>query len=269
MRLILILLPLAAAIAQMTPVEEGSALVKQRCSVGYCHGLEGRAGRAPRLANRGFERDYLYKVIRSGIPNSSMPAFQATLTDKQIDAVVAYLTSLNPQPLPGDHSAAPLVRPEAAVPAAKVPAGFGDPARGRALFFALDNERNCGVCHGAGGAAPDPAKLKDKPPRELLRDIVTPNAALAPGFPQLEVTLKSGDTWTGIRTEQTATRLRLFDVSVTPPVLRTIPLADIAAQRPLAGSAMPSGDSFSFRDLLDLVAFLKQAPVDPADLVGR
>ena len=183
-RILLLLLPVAALNAQSS-LEEGSALVKQRCSVGYCHGLEGRAGRAPRLANRGFERDYLYKVIRDGIPNSSMPAFKATLTEKQIDSVVAYVVSLTPGGAPVAAPPAPLVRPEAAAAAAavKTPAGFGDPARGRELFFNLENDTNCGVCH-ASGAAPDPAKLKGKSPRELLRDILPPSAVGRCGRPQ-------------------------------------------------------------------------------------
>ena len=268
MRQILFLMPLGAAlVAQNTPIEDGSTLVKQRCSVGYCHGLEGRAGRAPRLANRGFERDYLYKVIREGIPNSSMPAFKATLTEKQIDAVEAYVASLTPGGAPVAPPPAPLVRPEAAgVAAAKVPEGFGDPARGRELFYSLENEMNCGACHGTG-AAPDPAKLKGKPARELLRDIVQPGAALAAGFAQVEVKLKSGESWKGIRMEQTAARLRLLDTSTAPPVLRTIRLDEVAGQVVLPGSAMPSGDHYTFRELLHLVAFLKQGPVDPAELL--
>lgn len=262
------LLPWIAASAQ-SPVEDGSTLVKQRCSVGYCHGLEGRAGRAPRLGNRGFEREYLNKVIRDGIPNSAMPAFKATLTEPQINAVIAYVMSLTPGGAPVAPPPPPLVRPEAATSAAKVPAGFGDPARGRDIFFDLANEMNCGVCHANGVAAPDPAKLKGKSARDLLRDIVQPGASLNSAFAHVQVKLKSGEEFSGIRTEQTAARVRVLDTGSTPPVLRTIPLAEIAEQRTLPGSAMPSGASYSFSDLTHLIAFLKQAPVDPAELLSR
>lgn len=264
--LALALLPCIAAFAQ-TPVEEGSTLVKQRCSVGYCHGLEGRAGRAPRLGNRGFEREYLNKVIRDGIPNSSMPAFKATLTEPQINAVIAYVMSLTPGGGPVAPAPPPLVRPEAAAPSAKVPAGFGDPARGRDIFYDLANDMNCGVCHANGLAAPDPAKLKGKSARDLLRDIVQPGASVGPAFAHVQVKLKSGDEYAGIRTEQTASRVRILDTGSTPPVLRTIPLADVAEQRPLSSSAMPSGAGYSFVDLTHLIAFLKQTPVDPAELL--
>ena len=77
------------------PVEQGSKLFAKSCATGYCHGAEGAAARGPRLKGRQFERAYLVKVTRDGIPSSAMPAWKERLSVAEIEAVVDYIVHLN------------------------------------------------------------------------------------------------------------------------------------------------------------------------------
>ncbi|MGI8906790.1 MAG: PQQ-dependent sugar dehydrogenase [Candidatus Sumerlaeaceae bacterium] len=68
-----------------------------------CHGgkLEGGNGgglRAPSDFQHGFEPDAVFRSIRNGIPDLGMPAYGATLTDEQINALVAVIKNPQQQP---------------------------------------------------------------------------------------------------------------------------------------------------------------------------
>src|SRR5262245_59267694 len=69
-------LPVGLDLSDPQVIAQGSTLFAQSCSVGYCHGVAGKAGRGPRLRGREWDKNYLFKVTFGGIPNSSMPAWK-------------------------------------------------------------------------------------------------------------------------------------------------------------------------------------------------
>lgn len=82
-------------------VLEGEKLFQANCA--FCHGGDGTGKNwigsfmepHPRdltgPAMRAMNRTHLRQAIREGLPNTSMPAWKAVLSDRQIDAVIAYI----------------------------------------------------------------------------------------------------------------------------------------------------------------------------------
>ena len=111
-----LLLFILGNVAAQEPSPNGERIFAQSCSVGYCHGAAGSAGRGPRLRGRKLERSYVEKVTRDGIPDSAMPGWKGRLSDREIAAVVDYIMGLasasdlvpptNPMP-PGEGPASP------------------------------------------------------------------------------------------------------------------------------------------------------------------
>lgn len=102
-----------------------------------CHGLDGEGGVGPVLNDRALLKntmdDVFYSVIRSGVPNTQMPAwgvdFGGPLTDEDVRDVVAYMKAWEPN--------APEIGPLEYI---------SDPSRGAVLF-----STTCAVCHGRDG----------------------------------------------------------------------------------------------------------------------
>jgi hypothetical protein len=90
----------------------------------------------------------------------------------------------------------------------------------------------------------------------------------------VQITTKSGETFSGIKTEGAEKgQFHFYDTSSLPPTLRTLPSSDIVSTKRLNGTAMPSdyASRLSLKELLDLVAFLRSsanpAPVTLADVI--
>jgi mono/diheme cytochrome c family protein len=216
---------LPPAIAQQSPaIAHGEKLFAQGCSVGYCHGASGSAARSPRLRGRSFDRDYLIKVIRDGIPNTAMPAWGDRLTDADINDLTGYIQSLANAPiaLTGGPSTEPT-----AMPANEKPIDIPEEHRnGRDLFFDLTRETRCSVCHrlnGVGTAAgPDitkgaAIKVTDGP--QVLRY----------GRPRIvrTIVLKNNERFSGTAIQRTAATINVYDLSANPPVLRRLLNTDV------------------------------------------
>src|SRR2546428_8294059 len=230
-----LLLPLLAQTAQSsqgaadpTVIARGEKIFAQSCSVGYCHGVAGAAGRGPRLRGGSFSKDYLLSVTRDGIPSSAMPAWKGRLKDDEIRGVVEYVASLSSatDPAPPANPMPPGIGP-AAIP------GFNGPpeaARGHALFF--DPARNnCGVCHAVGGRGiaigpdlatmranvigPAPTTLPVKDAAELTSQIHATRSRHV-----LTAKLARGEDFPALLAEQNANQVRTNDLTVSPPALR-------------------------------------------------
>ena len=217
---------------------DGSQIFKTRCSIGYCHGSEGKPGRAPKLRERDFTGAYLLKVITDGIPSSSMPAFKGLLKPEEITAVVNYVLALSGR--------APV---QQAAKAETAPAANFD--KGKALFFDAANENNCGVCHAIDGAGtaigPDLRKLK-RTRAELIASIENP-----PKSKLTKITLKNGDTIQGIPTSDS----RIWDTEGLPPVRRNINKEEIAKTETIEGQVMPK-TRYSKEQLNEIVSYILQ-----------
>ncbi len=263
MRMMILLFAAILAQAQV-PSPEGVAAGKKLfaayCSVGYCHGSEGKAGRGPRLRDREWDREYLFKVIDGGIPNSSMPAWRSKLSNAEMHAIVAYILSISKEIVQtGAQPEVPKSGPAIAGESLTQGEGImGSSAGGRNLFFDAANDRNCGVCHKAGGAGgdsgPDLSKLTSLTPREIFKLILLP-----PAGKTIEIVMKDGEHLGGIMAQENASGVRVYDLSSPgPPVLRSLNLADIASRHTSdRGVVHDMTLTCTMRQLLDLVTFLK------------
>ena len=262
-----LLLPLLAqSAADPTVIPRGEKIFAQSCSVGYCHGVAGAAGRGPRLRGRTFSKDYLLNVTRDGIPSSAMPAWKGRLKDDEIRAVVEYVASLSAatDPAPPANPMPPGIGPAA------IPSFNGPPeaARGHALFF-NPARNNCGVCHAVGrrgiaigpdlttmraiAIGPAPTTLPVKDAAELTSQIHATRSRHV-----LTAKLASGEEFPALLAEQDANQVRLYDLTVTPPVLRTFSRRDVVA---LAQNAAWRHEDFvhdySASELEDVAVYLR------------
>ena len=261
-------------------VGAGRTLFARSCSVGYCHGAEGRAGGGPRLRGKPWEPEYLYRVTAEGIPRSSMPGWKEKLSQDEIWSVVAYVMALSdPEKEGADElaaTAAPLPDAQAPGPAettdlpgplpetGKGLAGpVGEPDKGRELFFDAADDLNCAQCHRVRGmgaeVGPDLSGLADRPARQILRDIVLPGARLSSQPALFELTTLAGERLMVLKAGEQQQRIRFYDVTALPPVRRTLDRDQVQALEPQPGSPMPDtyGQRHTLKQLLDLVSFLK------------
>src|SRR6185436_9999525 len=156
---------------------DGERAFRNTCA--NCHGPDGDVIAGIDLGRGRFRRpltdDDLVRIIRTGIPNTPMPASQMTV--EQAQKIVAYLRST-----------------------AKTRAGSviaGDASRGKAAF-----QQGCVSCHRVAGAGsrvgPD---LTDVGARrngvELERALLDPGADVAPANRTYRVVLKDGTAVTG------------------------------------------------------------------------
>ena len=259
-------------------VGAGRTLFARSCSVGYCHGAEGRAGGGPRLRGKQWEPGYLYRVTAEGIPRSSMPGWKEKLSQDEIWSVVAYVMSLSD---PEKESAAEAAGPTAPLPQAQAPepaettalpetgkasvGPAGEPDKGRELFFDAADDLNCAQCHRVRGmgaeVGPDLSGLVDQPARQILRDIVLPGARLSSQPAFFELTTLAGEPLTVVKAGEQEQRVRFHDVTALPPVRRTLDRDQVQALEPQPGSPMPDsyGQRYTLKQLLDLISFLKSA----------
>ncbi|MBI3694417.1 MAG: c-type cytochrome, partial [Acidobacteria bacterium] len=185
-------------------------------------------------------------------------------------AVVAYILTLS-----GGESQPSTPAPAAPAPENKPAAkpsdpNAGDSEAGRALFFDAANEKRCAACHQfqARGAevGPDLTAAGSRPAREILRDILEPDARLS--IEPVTITTKSGQRITGIKKQETRELIRVYDTATLPPVLRTLYKDQIESVAVEKHSPMPAdyGTVFNRKQLLDLVSFLKSIPVSPEEV---
>ena len=197
-------------------IARGDKLFAQGCAVGYCHGASGSAARSQRLRGRTFDRNYLIKVIRDGIPNTPMPAWGDRITDADISDLADYIQSLANAPV--DVAAGPVV--DAVTP--DKPVDTPDEHRaGRELFFDLTRENRCSVCHRLNGigtsVGPDITKvavLKVPDGVQVLKYARTRAVR--------SVVLTDGARFPGVIVERTPAATRVYDLSSRPPVLRSL-----------------------------------------------
>ncbi len=279
-------------------IATGRTIFAQSCSVGYCHGKEGRSGRGPKLRAREWDKDYLFNVILDGIPSSSMPAWKDKLSEQQIWSVVAYILTLSKLTSDSNEAAPSIVSVptpksspaasslKSAVPSVSSPksdsvresrelkSAIGDPKVGKSLFFDSSNDWNCGSCHKVGGlgneVGPSLDKARHKPARELLKDIVVPGVTVEPPWQLLKVTTKAGEQIGGLKVEEDTSQLKIYDTGSPPPVLRTLAKDQIETIQVENRSAMPEkyGELYTLKQLLDLIAFLKSGDSAPVSSIS-
>jgi len=199
----------ALASAQNLPdiLKQGEKVFNQTCATGYCHGVRGSAGAAPRLAARGFDQLFILNTVMRGVAGTAMPAFGASLPQSDVSAVSAYVATLNG-----------IANPNLPVGPAAIPqtALSPDAVRGRELFSdAVRGFARCSTCHQVNGigipVATPMAQIPDSVP--ALRALVTPEVSTATA---------DGETMPALMLSNTSRNVILYDLTAPPPVLRTL-----------------------------------------------
>ena len=211
MRACLLFLSVTSVVSAQTtagPVKHGEEIFAKTCSTGYCHGARGGVGGAPRLVSRGFTREFILERVTRGVPGTAMPSFAKTLSPPDLNAVVAYVGSLNGL----DAGRATAAQPKSLSPEAE---------KGRVLFY--DSVRSfgrCATCHEINGkgipvAAPIAKVPVDAKALRALETVRITTAQLA------------GETMPALVVSRGKERTVLFDLTSAPPVQRTVDSAQV------------------------------------------
>jgi putative heme-binding domain-containing protein len=230
-------------------IQAGQKLFVSACRI--CHGEEGIGNRAPSLRGERYTAEFVSRTVRYGRPGTVMPKFEGSLKETEINQLGAYVASLQER-------------------SAEWATLQGNAEVGRKLFFDQTNN-SCQVCHifkGQGGqVGPDlTTRLAKRSPREIFqRIVVVPHRSTDPSYLRVVITTRSGESYTGIKTEGPESQFNFYDTASLPPTLRTLPSADVVSTKRLNGTAMPSdyASRYSLKELLDLVAFLRSSGTNP------
>ena len=239
----LALLVPAVAFAQSaaSPLARGLDVFNRSCATGYCHGVKGTPGGAPRLAERGFDDAYISQTVRMGIAGTGMPAFGTALDREDLMAVIAYVDSLNGVTPPAN----PLAMRGGE--ARELPA---EALHGRQLFAdQVRGFQRCTTCHRVDNIGIAVALSFSSVPESVaaLRQVATP---------QVETATVDGDSFPALPLNKSDAQTKFYDLKTLPPVLRTVPKGQVTFQRGAWNhQAMLAG--YSDQDLEAILAFLK------------
>jgi len=213
---------------------DGERAFKNTCA--NCHGPDGDVIAGIDLGRGRFRRpmtdEDLVRIIRTGIPNTPMPASQMTV--EQAQQIVAYL------------------RNRATALRASVAAG--DPLRGKGLF----DTRTCASCHRIGGigsrVGPDLTDVGNRRSAiEIEQALVNPGADVAPGNRTYRVVLKDGTTVSGRLLGHDTFSVQLLD---TREQLRSFAKADLR-ELGFVATPMPSyRATMTAQEIADVVSYL-------------
>ena len=224
--MICLLLLLSQNLTDPELISLGEEIFAQSCSVGYCHGAAGTAGRGPRLKGHSFQAEYVYRVTRDGIPDSAMPGWANRLSDREIWAVVGYVLSLSDS----TETTSSLDMPPGVGPAAFSP--FSGPPQARAgqdLFFdATKGTTRCSTCHAMGGRG---IAIGPNLEKSSESDLSIPRIRSTGSHHVLTARLQDGESFPALRFGQTDDQARLYDLTLPPPVLRTFGRGEIQSLR--------------------------------------
>jgi len=232
-RMICVVLFVPAVFAQDARVARGEKVFAANCSVPYCHGPSGTAGRAPKLAGHGLTARDLANTISSGIANKGMPAFRDQLSAVDLDAVIGYVMTLRGSS-PAESSAAPV--------AAQSP--------GKALFFDAVRMGGCSRCHELEKRGSRVAPEMRNVPTDLRAvdatrtvTVVVPGEAPFPGFVR----------------EQSDKRVLVFDLSSPLPVLRTFAGGTVSITEGSTWKHRDAATGYSDAELREIARYLQSA----------
>ena len=240
-------------------IARGNDVFARYCSVGYCHGAQGRSGLGPALHDRVWDPQELFAIVAGGRPGTLMPPFVENLYPEDIWSIVAYVISLGSLK-PGTSTAVEVestVRPNDLL--------SEQARRGRSLFFDLTNEKRCSLCHQLEGngtpIGPNLAAVaQSESAEQLRRHILAPNAAIAEGFEQTVVITKQGERVSGVAKERTDKLIRVYDAASIPSPLRTFYKDEIRSVETRKRSSMPDDyrDFYAPEELAAIVAYLRE-----------
>ncbi len=132
----------------------------------------------------------------------------------------------------------------------------GDPVNGRVIF-----QQNCGLCHQVRGEigikyGPDLGTVQNWLAKDILANVLAPNASIALGFDLWDVKLSNGESFQGIISNETSTAITLHPA---PGQEKIINRQDIESLTVTKNSAMPVLTSqLNYQQMADILAFLRE-----------
>ena len=216
-------------------VTDSTALFQNYCA--YCHGTHGEGGRGADLTTgeyqHGSSDSDLFATIRYGVRGTEMPA--TGVNDEEATKLVAFIKTIASS---GTKEVAP-----------------GDPAAGKMVY----EKSGCVSCHAlnkqGNAIGPDLSDVGRRRNLKYLEEsIVKPEADIPVQYRAVQVVLKSGQTFNGIRLNEDDISIQIRDMSNN---LRSFMKEDVREIRHDKPSLMPSYESaFSRKQLDDVVAYL-------------
>jgi putative heme-binding domain-containing protein len=227
-------------------LEEGQALFRGLCS--GCHGGAGRGGKGPDLTDtrwiHGGTDDDITRVIKNGVPKSTMKKLGESLKDDQITKIIAYLRTLARSPT--ESSWKPYLP--------------GDPQAGRKLFADPQSKAQCLKCHSVGGEGgrigPSLDRIASRrAPEFLMESILQPSKDIAPEYESVAVATKDGRVITGLRINETNFSIQLNEENGR---FHSFLKRDLDEVQAVKKSLMPEnlGEQLTVKELHDLFAYL-------------
>jgi putative heme-binding domain-containing protein len=215
-------------------IQQGAALFQTHCS--YCHGSFGEGGRGADLTagiyRRGGSDSELYMSIRNGVPGSEMGPVRAT--DEEVWKMVAFVKRLGSQGL-----------------LEKAP---GDPSSGRLVY----QKSGCATCHRidkeGGALGPELTDIGRRRGLKFLHEsLVAPEADIPINYRAVQVVLKNGQTFSGIRLNRDDLSIQIRD---NRDNLRSFLMENVQEVRYDKPSLMPAYASMNKKDVDDVIAYL-------------
>ena len=263
---------LIAAHAQAAPsaaeVAQGGNLFSITCSSSFCHGEAGIGARGPSLRNRNFPPDFVRNTVLNGRSGTPMPSFKDSVSPAELEMIVAYVMSLSPN----NHSADS--GPVAAAPVQPAAPLSAKAQTGQAIFFDLSRPNACAACHSykdqGGPVGPDLSGIAKRSPRDIYQNIVHPSDHNA-DYPMYKAGSSDGKTVIGVVKQRTDQMVQIYDLSSTPPVLRSFYKADGMKEYYPADLLPYKHDlaAYSKDDLAALITYLKSADAASKDVTPQ
>jgi mono/diheme cytochrome c family protein len=208
---------LHAAVDGNEVLERGETVYRASCATGYCHGINGDMAGAPRLAARGFDVAHIRNTISEGVAGTTMAGFATALSPDDLLAVMTYVAALNDIRNPVFRSSGGL----GVAAASQRPALSDKGERGRTLFSHADKGvGRCSTCHELEGIGIPVAG----PMADIPQSLPVLRALQAPQVQQISV---GNESMPGLMVANGVTGVLFYDLTVAPPVLRSLPAGTV------------------------------------------
>lgn len=237
---------LQLADGRVADLDMGKALFRGLCS--GCHGGAGRGGKGPNLTDdrwlHGSTDADIEKVIKNGVPSTTMKNLGESLKEDQIVHLIGYIRSLAQKP--GESDWKPYIS--------------GDPKRGEELFFDKKGKANCANCHAVGPRGGRIGPKLDRiaarrSPEYIMESILQPSKDIDPQFQSLQVLTAGGKVIVGLRVNETNFSVQLREEN---GAFHSFMKRDLEEVQPLDKSLMPDdfAQQLTVQQLHDLFAYL-------------
>jgi putative heme-binding domain-containing protein len=227
-------------------LEEGQALYRGLCS--GCHGGACRGGKGPDLTDdrwiHGNTDDDIARVIRNGVPKTTMKKLGESLKEEQIRKLILYIRSQ--ARAPGETTWKPYLA--------------GDAQAGKKLFFDLKGKAQCAKCHTVGGEGGRVGPSLDRiacrrAPEYIMESILEPSKDIDPQYETVQVVTAKGRSIVGLRVNESNFSIQLREETGQFHSFLKRDLDEVAV---LKKSLMPENfaEQLTVKELHDLFAYL-------------